>query len=157
MSSATDQGRELRDRAGDAASSAMDQLRDAPDTVRENVAGNPLAAGIIAFGAGLLIGSIIPPTDTEKRMAPSLADDLQPVVGQAKDAALEAKSELQESAREAAEQVKEQASAAAQDLKEQAKSAASDVKEQTKDSAEEIKSKTQDAAQETVSSARSSS
>jgi Protein of unknown function (DUF3618) len=156
MSSAADRGRELRDPAGDAASGAVEQFRDAPDTMRENVAGNPLAAGIIAFGAGLLVGSIIPPTEAEKRMAPSLADDLQPAVERAKDAALEAKSELQESARDAAGQVKEHASAAAQDVKEQAKTAAAEVKDQTKDSAEEMKSRTQDAAKETASSARSS-
>lgn len=142
------------DRAGEAASTAAEQIRETPEMLRQNVEGNPLAAGIIAFGAGLLLGSIVPPTAPEKRMASSMADTLQPAVEQAQSAAQELKSEMQESVRGAAEQLKDEAKGAAQDIKEQAKGATDEVKDQAKGSAQEMKDQAKGAAQETVSSAR---
>jgi Protein of unknown function (DUF3618) len=50
------------------ASSAAERLSSAPEQVRETTQGNPLAAGLIAFGAGLLISSIVPPTSREQQL-----------------------------------------------------------------------------------------
>src|SRR5215213_7825473 len=44
----------VQEKASSAASTAADTVREAPHTVAEQTRGNPLAAGIIAFGAGLL-------------------------------------------------------------------------------------------------------
>ena len=41
---------------------AAEAVRDAPHRVVEQTKGNPLAAGIIAFGAGLLASSLLPGT-----------------------------------------------------------------------------------------------
>lgn len=154
VSSAGGQAQDLTGRASDAASSAADQLHDAPEALRENVQGNPLAAGLIAFGGGLLLGSILPPSASEKRMASSVAENLEPVVGQAIGAAEELKSGMQHTVRDAAEEMKEQATGAAQEIKEEARGAAQDVKDQAKGSAEEMKDEAKGAAQDTASSAR---
>jgi len=154
MSGVADQTRGMTGRASEAASSAAEQVREAPEAIKQQVEGNPLAAGIIAFGAGLLLGSIIPPTEREKRMAESVGEGLRPAVEQAKEAAQEMKSELQDSAQQAAEHLKEQAQGAVQDVKEQAQSATEDVKVDVTDSAQEMKDQTTGAAQETASAAR---
>src|SRR5690349_1553509 len=53
----------------DHATSTVDELaeqaRRAPEMVERQTAGNPLAAGVVAFGAGLLLASLFSPTDTE--------------------------------------------------------------------------------------------
>jgi uncharacterized protein YjbJ (UPF0337 family) len=154
VSAAGGQAQDLTGRASDAASSAADQLREAPEALRENVQGNPLAAGLIAFGGGLLLGSILPPTAAEKRMASSMAENLEPVVGQAMGAAEELKSGMQETVRDAAEEVKEHAKGAAQEIKEEARGAAQDVKDQAKGSAEDMKDEAKGAAQDAASSVR---
>ena len=48
------------DAAGNALSTAGDAIADAPHQVAAKTQGNPLAAGLIAFGAGLLVSSLIP-------------------------------------------------------------------------------------------------
>jgi uncharacterized protein YjbJ (UPF0337 family) len=142
------------DRAGEAAATAADQIREAPEMLRENVEGNPLAAGIIAFGAGLLVGSIVPPTAPEKRMASSVAETLQPAIEQAQGAVQELKSGMQESVRGAAEQLKDEAKGAAQDVKEQAKGATDDVKEQAKGATEDVREQAKGATEDVKEQAK---
>jgi uncharacterized protein YjbJ (UPF0337 family) len=157
MGASMSTARGLSDRAGEAAGSAAEQIREAPEMLRQNVEGNPLAAGIIAFGAGMLFGSIVPPTSPEKRMASSMAEGLQPVVEQAQGAAQELRSGVQESVQNAAEALKDQAQGAAQNVKEQAQSATEEVKDQAQGSAQEMKEEATGAARETMASARRSS
>ena len=44
----------------DAASTAADAVQQAPQAIRRQTRGNPLAAGLIAFGAGWLVSSLLP-------------------------------------------------------------------------------------------------
>ena len=44
----------------DAASTAVEAVQQAPDTVIRQTQGNPLAAGLIAFGVGWLVSSLMP-------------------------------------------------------------------------------------------------
>jgi ElaB/YqjD/DUF883 family membrane-anchored ribosome-binding protein len=140
MQAAGEQASSMGSRAGDMASGAAEQLRDAPEMVRDNVQGNPLAAGLIAFGGGLLLGSLLPPTERERQMASAVAGQLEPAIEQAKDAAQEMRTNMQDSVQTAAEHVKEQASTAAQEVKNEAKGAAEEMKDQTKDSMQDMKS-----------------
>src|SRR5207244_9411223 len=55
--------------ARDTASSAVDTVRSAPDTARRSTQGNPLAAGLIAFGAGWLLSALLPASEPEQRVA----------------------------------------------------------------------------------------
>ncbi len=56
-----------------ATSAAGDTLSGAAEGVTARTEGNPLAAGVIAFGAGLLVSSLIPPSEAETKAAGQLA------------------------------------------------------------------------------------
>jgi hypothetical protein len=121
---------------GGSASSAKDAVSDkasgALDTVSSKAQGNPLAAGLIAFGAGMLVSALIPASETESRAA-------QQAVGAIKDSGLveEAKSvgqemgqDLKDSAVESAQQVKASAQDSVETVKQEGQSSAQSVKEQ---------------------------
>ena len=59
----------LSAKASDYGSMVSDQVSDTPDLVRSRAQGNPLAAGLIAFGAGLLVSSMLPASEREQRAA----------------------------------------------------------------------------------------
>jgi hypothetical protein len=129
-----------RDTAADAASSAVDTVRSAPDTVRRRTTGNPLAAGLVAFGVGMLLSSLLPASQPEQQVASQVKDFAieqgRPVVQQAGQ---EAAQELKESAQQRAESVKQTATDAAQTVKGEAQSAASDVKDQAQESTSRVR------------------
>jgi hypothetical protein len=132
-----------RDTASDVASSAVDTVRSAPETVRRRATGNPLAAGLIAFGAGLLLSSLIPASEPEQQVATQVKDFAteqgRPVAQQLGQVGQQAAQELKESAQERAESVKQTAADAASTVKGEAQSAASDVKGQAQDSAGRVR------------------
>jgi hypothetical protein len=68
----------------DAASSAATAVQQAPDTIVRQTQGNPLAAGLIAFGAGWLVSSLMPATEKERQ----LAQQAETAVRENKDALL---------------------------------------------------------------------
>ncbi|WIX84268.1 hypothetical protein QRX50_19710 [Amycolatopsis carbonis] len=51
-----------------AAASAAETLGETPKPVRRGTEGNPLAAGLIAFGAGWLVASLLPGTEREREV-----------------------------------------------------------------------------------------
>ncbi|MGK5743139.1 DUF3618 domain-containing protein [Micromonospora sp. URMC 103] len=75
---ATDSMRNMGNQAGQRMSSAADSVRNEARSLgqqsREQAHGNPLAVGLIAFGAGLLISSLIPPTRQERQLAGQARD-----------------------------------------------------------------------------------
>jgi gas vesicle protein len=115
-------------------------VSSAPDVIRRQTEGNPLAAGLIVFGAGWLISSLLPATSAEQRVAGTVKDTVsehgQPITQQIGQAAQSAKDQLGESARQAAESLSDTASDAVSAVKDQTRSAAGDVTaqaEQAKD------------------------
>jgi vacuolar-type H+-ATPase subunit H len=121
------------------ASSAAGTVQEKPHTVAEQTRGNPLAAGIIAFGAGLLAASLIPVTDAERRAGQQIKDNSGELTDKVKDAAGELKDDLSGTVQEAAQQVKSTAQDAAQQTKQQAQSSAQDATQQTKQAAQEVR------------------
>jgi ElaB/YqjD/DUF883 family membrane-anchored ribosome-binding protein len=125
-----------RDSAGSAASSAADALNSAPQYARHRAQGNPLAVGLIAFGAGWLVSSLLPASPPEKQLATQVKDTVtekgRPVAQQLGQAAQEAAQELREPAMQAAQAVRETATDAATDVSGQARSAAGDVADQAR-------------------------
>ncbi len=111
------------DKIADAASGAADAVREAPQTAAEQTRGNPLAAGLIAFGAGLLAAALIPASDTERRLSRQLADsDLvekmgEPVMKSASELGQEIKQEAKESGAELVDSAKDHASSTVQEVK----------------------------------------
>src|SRR3954471_20628164 len=57
-----------------AASSVADTATHAPQMAVQKTQGNPLAAGLIAFGAGWLISSILPASQKEQQAATALKE-----------------------------------------------------------------------------------
>ncbi|MET0673686.1 MAG: DUF3618 domain-containing protein, partial [Microbacterium pygmaeum] len=75
------------DDAGSTLSDAGSQLGDVKDRVVSKAEGSPLAVGLIAFGAGLLLASLIPASAKEKDLAATVKDQAQPLVDQVTDVA----------------------------------------------------------------------
>lgn len=113
-------------------------IGDAPAQVKAKTQGNPLAAGLIAFGAGLLVSSLIPPSEKEREAADALKSAAEPVTTQLTEAAKDMAQGLKEPAQEAMEYVKATATDAAQHVKEEGQTAASEVKETATDAKDHV-------------------
>jgi len=128
-----------KDSANSLASSVGETVTGAPATVKQKAQGNPLAAGLIAFGAGWLLSSLLPATAAEQKVAGKAKDAAAPLVEQASQAAQEIAGNLKEPAQEAAEMLKMSASDAASTVKEESKSATGSVAQDAKGSADSVK------------------
>ncbi|SDL83058.1 Protein of unknown function [Arthrobacter sp. ov407] len=111
---------------------------DAPHKVAVKTQGNPLAAGLIAFGAGLLVSSLIPPSAKEREAAEALKSAAEPVTTQLTEAAQDVAQGLQEPAQEAMENVKTTAADAVENVKEEGQAAVSDVKDSAADAKDRV-------------------
>jgi uncharacterized protein YjbJ (UPF0337 family) len=127
---------QLSEAAGEKAQDAAAAVRNAPQAVVSQAQGNPLAAGIIAFGVGMLAATLIPVSDAEKRAGQQLKDNSGELTDKVKDIAVEMKDDFSGTVQEAVGQVKETAQDAAQTTKQQAQSSAQDAKEQTRQAAQ---------------------
>lgn len=114
-----------KDTVGGALSSVGDAASAAPQAVRQQTQGNPLAAGLIAFGIGMVISSLAPATPSEQRLAEQAE---KKVAGPLQDTAAQVAGELQQSAQHSVEQIKQVVTDGASDTVDQARSAAEDVK-----------------------------
>jgi hypothetical protein len=119
--------------AGDSIGSKASQLGDAastaPQAIRSQTQGNPLAAGLIAFGVGWLLSSTAPASAAEQRLAAKAESSARELAEPLKQAGQEMAQELKEPVQESVEQVKATAADAAQQTTDQAKHAAGDVKQ----------------------------
>jgi hypothetical protein len=92
MGSASDAVSTTQDRASD----TREKIGEAPQAVRRGTQGNPIAAGLIAFGAGWLLSTLAPASKPEQKIA-----------GQTADWAREHSGAVTEQVGQAAEQVRE--------------------------------------------------
>ena len=122
-----------KDTAAAKLSDAGTAISQAPDQVKAKTQGNPLAAGLIAFGAGLLVSSLIPPSQKEREAANQVKTAAQPLAGKVTEAAKDVVQDLKEPAQEAVQNVKATATDAAQNVKTEGQQAASDVKDRATD------------------------
>jgi hypothetical protein len=92
--------------------------------VEQRVEGSPLAAGVVAFGAGLVVAGLIPATRVEAKGAQRLKDVAQehggPVMGEARSAAQEVGEQLKQKASAAVDEVRSSAQDSAQHVKDEA-------------------------------------
>ena len=128
-----------------AASSVGDAATGAVGTAKQQAEGNPLAAGLVAFGVGWLVSSLLPASQAEQRAARKAVETAkeQGVVEQAKQAAQEVGQNLQSSAQDAAQQVKDKAQDATSTVKQEAQSATQDVKDHAQGAAQDVKGEAQ--------------
>lgn len=115
------------------AGSMSDTASNAPQALRQQAQGNPLAAGLIAFGVGVLASSLIPPSQAEQQLAARAEEaaksKAQELRGPVQERAQEIGGQLKESAQESAQQVKQTATDAASETADQARSRADDVRQ----------------------------
>jgi len=130
-SDAADTGQQVATTMGDAVSNA-------PNAVARKAQGSPIAAGVIAFGAGLLVSSLLPASRVEQQAAEKVKETAQPMVDDLTDTAKELAGNLKEPAQQAMEEVKSTATDAAATVKDEATSATEDVKSQAQDSKDTV-------------------
>jgi ElaB/YqjD/DUF883 family membrane-anchored ribosome-binding protein len=133
MGSAQDAKANLGSGSG-AAGSVKDSAQAAAGTVGSATAGNPLTAGLVAFGAGMLVSALLPASKQETEAARNVVDAAkehgQPLVDEAKSVGQEMGQELGESAAQAAQQVKSQAQDSVENVKQEGQSSVDQVKDQ---------------------------
>lgn len=126
---AADRARELATETGDraraAAADVAGTVRQAPGRVARQTQGSPVAAGLIAFGVGLLAASLMPATDAERRAGQELRDRapdlLEPVREPLAESAQQLREDLGGSVRDAADEVRGTAKEAVVETKDQAR------------------------------------
>jgi hypothetical protein len=139
MGTARDTGSSAKDKASTAASEVADQVRHAPEMVTQQTQGNPIAAGLIAFGAGMLVASLLPTTSIERQAGQTLrehgSDLIEPVRQPLAESAQHVGEHISDHAREAAAAVRDTATDAAkttaESTKDSARQAASEVRQNT--------------------------
>jgi ElaB/YqjD/DUF883 family membrane-anchored ribosome-binding protein len=135
MGSAEQTTSQLQERAHDVAEAtqdkagqAADAIKSAPQQALRKTEGNPLAAGLIAFGAGLLAATLIPESRAEQQAGSQLAtkghDLAEPMVEAAKESSERLVEEAKSAAQTAGAQVVDTAKDAARTTSEAAQSQA---------------------------------
>ncbi len=140
-SDASDKTSQIAHGAGDSASQAGDSLK-------RRARGNPLAAGLIALGAGWILGSLLPASDKEREVSQDLKERAAPILDEvqnvAKDVASQSADHLKQPAQEAAQAVTESARSAVADVKQDGQQAVDDVRSSAADSADTVRDHAQD-------------
>ncbi|MEU8299312.1 DUF3618 domain-containing protein [Micromonospora sp. NPDC048909] len=136
-------GNEAGQRMSHAAGSVRDEARSLGQQSQQQMQGNPLAAGIIAFGAGLLVSALIPPSRQEqqwagqaKGMVNQHSDELR---GMASRAGHELRDNMREPAQQAARSVGSTAVKGAANVGSQGRSAAQQVSGQAQEAVGELR------------------
>ena len=127
-----------KDTVSERASEAGEAVRQTPRRIRRKAQGNPLGAGVIAFGLGMLVSSLIPSTEKEREAVSQLQENLEPLKEKAAEVAKDVGESLKPAAQEAAESVRETAQEGVENLKQEGQSAAQDVKDQAQASKETV-------------------
>lgn len=144
---ARETGRDLLDEASHRMDQAGEVINNAPVASRAKTRGDPMAAGLIALGAGWLIGSLLPSSQKEQELVAGAADRVQPRLQSAmestKEAAQEITDDLKKPAHKAVESVKQTAQSGAQEVKEQGQQEADQLKGSAQEHAKNLKDDTQ--------------
>ena len=127
-----------KDTASQKASGARDAVREAPRRMKRRAQGNPLAAGVVAFGLGMLVSSLIPSSEKEREAVSQLQGNLEPVKEKATEVAKDVGESLKPAAQEAAASVKTTAQEGVETVRQEGQSAAQDVKDQAQASKETV-------------------
>lgn len=101
----------------DAARRAGQAVAAVPERVEAGTRGQPLVAGVVAFGAGVVLGAVLPSTRSEQELARRMAPELEHAGDRVAD-------ELRGAADHVASDVGDEAQAAVVDVRETATEAA---------------------------------
>ncbi|GAA4508578.1 DUF3618 domain-containing protein [Brevibacterium yomogidense] len=132
----------MADSVSDAARSGAESVRAAaeqfPEQVTQRTRGNPLAVGVIALGAGWLIGSLIPSSRQEQQLATQAKEVAQPYLDEAQQVAKDMGQNLREPAQEAVQSVREQAQSGAENVRSEAQEESGHLKSEAQTSGEAV-------------------
>jgi len=132
-SSASSAGSSVTSAPGSAVGAASGAASNVASTAQHQVEGSPLAAGLVAFGAGMVIASLIPASRVE-------AEAAHQVVEAAKEHGQPLMDDVRSAGEEVVQNVKQQATDAAQQVKDSAQDSAQTVKAEGQSSAESVRS-----------------
>ena len=131
-------------KASSVASSVGDTAANAPSIARQKTQGNPLAAGLVAFGIGWLASSLVPASQKEQQAAGAVKDAASEhsdtLTAPLKESAAAAKDNLAAPAKDAVTAVKDSASDAAGTVKDEASAAKDHVAGSAREGAAEVRS-----------------
>lgn len=120
--------------AGSAKDSAAGAAHGLVSGTQDRVEGAPLAAGLVAFGAGLVVAALIPASEKEAVAAGHVVDAAkehgQPVVDQAKSVAQDVAANVKDTATEAAQTVKDTATEGVENVRSEGRSGVDEVRSQ---------------------------
>ncbi|RSM91668.1 DUF3618 domain-containing protein [Kibdelosporangium aridum] len=133
MGSASDTASTAGDQVNRATTAVSDAVSETPQAIRRGTEGNPLAAGLIAFGLGWLTASLVPASKAEQQVADQAKQAVKDHSEQLGEMAGQVKDRLSEPAQQAAQQVKATAQDAAGTVSDEARSAAEDVKDRAQE------------------------
>ena len=120
------------------ASGLGESASDVQQTARRKTQGSPMAAGLIALGAGWLIGSLLPASQKEREAAAAVKDKTGPVLSEAQSLAKESAQNLQQPAQDAVDSVKGTAQDAVDTVRTEGQQASQDVQASAQDSKETL-------------------
>jgi hypothetical protein len=128
MSSVGDTAAKAEQKAEQVGGQVAEAVREAPQMVAERTQGNPVAVGIIAFGAGLLVASLVPTSEMERGVGQQLKESgpdlIEPIREPLAESGQRLKDDLSDSVGEAAHEVKQTAKDSAQTAVQETKGAA---------------------------------
>ncbi|WP_144126565.1 DUF3618 domain-containing protein [Catellatospora sichuanensis] len=114
----------LADKASSAAGTVGDAAGAAQQRVLTSTQGSPLAAGLIAFGVGVLVSALLPATEPEQQLATQVkekvAEHSEELRQQATEVAGEVKEHLREPVQQAVESVSSTVGEATSTVREEA-------------------------------------
>jgi hypothetical protein len=116
-----------------AASSAADAAGDVATNVQERVEGAPLAAGLVAFGTGVVLASLLPASRAEAEAAHRVVETAkehgQPMLDEVRATGQEMADNLKDSAAQAAQEVKASVEQSTRQVKDEGVASAQTVRE----------------------------
>jgi ElaB/YqjD/DUF883 family membrane-anchored ribosome-binding protein len=134
MGTASEAKHSVASTGGDVGGSVTGSAENAVSTIGSKAQGNPLAAGAIAFGAGMLLSALLPASDKETQLAQRAMETAkeqgQPVLEDARSVGKEMGQNLKESATDSAAELRTTAQESAQNLKQEGQSSAQTVKDE---------------------------
>jgi hypothetical protein len=138
MGGAEDAAGSVREGVSSAGETVTDTASDAAVAVKKKTRGNPLAAGLIAFGAGWLVSSLLPATEKETQLTSKAVDTAkeygQPLAHEAADVTAQIGQDMKSPTQQAVQSVKSTAADAASTIKDEGRSSASTIADQAKPS-----------------------
>ncbi|MEQ4300083.1 DUF3618 domain-containing protein [Plantactinospora sp. B6F1] len=124
-------------------SSAGHRAQELGQQTRQLPEGHPLAAGLVAFGLGVLASALLPASPAERRMVGRVRDEIaehsDQLKQQASGMARQTQQNLREPAQQAAEAVRSRAGQHAGEMREQARSSAEDLRGQSQETMGEVR------------------